>query len=584
MSQPDPVTIVEIDQDYCTRTFGTSPCLAALTGTTVRKCYNTWATCKYKAAYNKGVNTLSFVTKNSGMPVGENYIPALVSASGRSGTVNVAGSDDRMFALGVRTTVAAKMVDFADSDTLTDKYFAERISGAAQTDEGGYSPKDRGSFWSKWKSRNPNYAGRPMRIIQGTLSGGVMTPLTTRHYVITEIDGPDSSGNVTIHGADILNLADDKKSIAPKSSRGYLSADITAVETSVTLLPAGVGAEYAASGWAVIGSEIVAFDRSGDVLTITRGQRGTVAATHATDDTVQETFSCRRQRIDSVIYSLLVDYAGISASYIPYSDWQEEVLRWANDLRLTADICKPEGVAKLIGELAILGISIWWDDVAQKIQLKVNRPPDTDTVVDITDSGHIIKAAQEDRDDDRLTRVSFWTVQIDPTKGVTKENFLRQRLLIDVDAENVNNYNGQRVKEIYCRWLNHGADSVVRVLSKRLLNRFNRQPVLYELTVDYKDNVGLADVIRMDSRIAADDTGNSLQQLMQVIKREDAVNGHKINITAQKFTFDQRYGFITEDGRPVYASSTDLQKSRGCYIVDEGTLLFGDGTGPYLMI
>ena len=582
MSQPSPVTIVEIDLDYCTRTFGDGLCTASLGGQVVRKCYNTWATCKLKSAYNKGVKTYRFVTAQSGFPVGQNYIPALLSASGRSGTVNIAGADDKLSSLGTRAVVNAKFVDFVDSDTLTDKYQAERISGAAQIDEPGYNPRDRLSFWTKLKARNPNYGGRPLRIIQGTLSDGVFTAVTTRHFVITGFDGPDSGGNVTIEAKDILSLADNEKAVAPKAGRGFLSADIAADATEVTLLPAGIGVEYAASGFAVIGSEIVQFSRSGDILTITRAQRGTLATEHRVNDTVQPVFAPRLRRVDAVVRDLLRDFAGVPSAYIPFADWQAECDRWASSLVLTADICKPEGVAKLIGELAVLGVTIWWDDVAQLIQLKINRPPDTDTVTDITDAANIVSVMQEDREEDRLTRVSFWSVQIDPTKGTSKDNFLRQRLLIDVDAESEFNYNGQRIKEIYCRWLNHGADSLVRILSKRILNRFNRQPVLYEITLDAKDDVELAQIIRMQSRVVADDSGKPYPQLMQVIRRDDVKNGHSLKIKAQKFQFDQRYGYVTENTRPVYSLSTDAQKARGAYFVDETTLVFGDNTVPYL--
>ena len=579
----EPIQIVEIDLDYCSRTFGVGVCTASLGGDVLRKCYNTWSTCRLKSAYKKTSLTLRFIKQSASMPRGGNYIPALVSASGRGGEVNIAGSDDRLSSLGQRAKVSCKFVDFVDSDRLTDKYQAERVSGAAQIDEGGYNPRDRLTFFTKLKARNPNYAGRPLRIIDGYLDGGVLTVDTTRHYVMTSFDGPDTSGYVTIEAKDVLTLADDEKAVAPKASNGFLSADITATDTTVTLLPAGVGAEYAASGWAVIGSEIVSFTRSGDVLTIVRGRRGTVAATHSVNDTVQQTFSVRRARVDDTIYDLLVNYASLPASYINMSDWADEIDRWAPMLKLTTDICKPEGVSKLIGELAILGLSIWWDETSQKIRLKVNRPPDQDAVHDISDRNNLIKISQEDREEDRLTRVGFWTVQIDPTKGLSTDNFLRQRLVIDVDAENVNNHNGQRNKTIYCRWLNHGDDSTVRVLAKRLLLRFNRQPVRYVMEVDYKDDMSLADVMRLSSRVNADESGKPANTLMQVIKREDIQSGHAVRLIAQKFQFDQRYGYITEDTRPTYSASSAAQKARGCYIVGN-TLTFGDGTGPYLII
>lgn len=582
MSQSSPVTVFEIDLDYCTQSFGVGDCTAALGGQVLRKCYNTWNTCKLKSAFSKGSKTYRFVTAQSGFPVGQNYIPALVSASGRSGTVNIAGADDKLSSLGQRAVISAKLIDFADSDTLTDKYQSERVSGAAQIDEGGYNPQNRLSFWTKLKARNSNYAGRPCRIIQGTLSGGIFTAVTTRHFIITSIDGPDSSGYVTIEAKDILTLADSEKAVAPKSGRGFLSAPIDTVATSVTLLPVGIGSEYASSGFATIGSEIVSFTRSGDVMTIARGKSGTVASSHNINDTVQPTYSVRLKRIDDVVKELLETYASVPSAYIPFTTWQAECDRWAPNLLLTADICKPEGVAKLIGELAVLGVTIWWDDVTQLIQLRINRPPDMDTVADITDAANIISVAQEDRDEDRLTRVSFWTVQIDPTKSMGKDNFLRQRLLIDVDAESEFNYDDSRVKEIYCRWLNHGADSLVRILSKRLLNRFNRQPVLFDVTLDAKDDVSLAGIIRMESRVVADESGKAHPQLMQVIRRDDIKNGHSLKIKAQKFQFDQRYGYVTEDTRPLYSASSDAQKLRGAYFVDDTTLVFGDNTGPYV--
>jgi len=584
MSRPDPCTIVEIDLDYCDLVFGVGACAASLGGGTLRKCYNTWNTCKSKISYVKGSKTYRFVTSQSGVPVGQNYIPALVSASGRSGTVNIAGADERLSSLGERATIQAKFIDFADSDVLTDKYQAERITGDAQIDEGGYNPLNRLSFWTKLKARNPNYSGRPLRIVQGTLSGGVFTPVTTRNFIITEIDGPDDSGNVTVEAMDILALADNRKAVSPAAGRGFLSADITAAAgQTITLFPTTIGDEYPASGSAVIGSEIVTYTRAGDVLTLTaRGQRGTTAATHAVNDTVQPTFSPRLQRIDSVIRELLVDYAGVDPAFIPDADWTAECDRWAPTLLLTADICKPEGVSTLIGELAVLGVSIWWDDVNQEIKLRINRPPDEDAVADISDRNNIASIKQEDRDEDRLTRVSFWTVQIDPTKGLSKDNFLRQRLLIDVDAESPMNYNGSRVKEIYNRWINHGADNLVRILSRRLLNRFNKQPVLYEMVFDIKDDIELASVMRLDSRVASDEAGKPALQLMQIIRRDDMRNGHTVKVKAQKFQFDERYAYVTEDTRPVYASSSDAQKARGGYFVDDMTLVFGDGTGPYV--
>ena len=75
----EPIQIVEIDLDYCSRTFGVGVCTASLGGEVLRKCYNTWSTCRLKSAYNKTLLTLRFIQQSASMPRGGNYIPALVS-------------------------------------------------------------------------------------------------------------------------------------------------------------------------------------------------------------------------------------------------------------------------------------------------------------------------------------------------------------------------------------------------------------------------------------------------------------------------------------------------------------------------
>jgi len=578
MSQRETFQIVEIDLDYCTRTFGVGACLAALGSSTPRKCYNTFGTCKYLTAYNKGTKTYTFCTATSSMPVGQNYLPFLKSVDERSGSVNIAGAQKDLKAFGTRATITAKFVDSPYNDALTDKYVLERISGAAQIDEGGYNPLDRLTFWTKLKARNRNYAGRPMRVKQCYIENGAVTVETTRHYTITEIDGPDDSGNVSVKAKDILALADDDKAVAPKANTGYLKADVTVDETSITLLPAGIGnIEYAASGWVVIGSEICGFTRAGDVLTLTRGQRGTVASTHSVNDVVQQTFSVRGARIDEVLYDLLVNYAQVPAAYITLADWQEEAERWAPHLRLNADICKPEGINALVSEMLVLGVSVWWDDVAQKIRLQVVRPVDDDPVVAITDRNNIVKITQKDNDDKRLTRVLIRFNQIDPTRALSTDNFAMQRLIIDTAAESEDNFNDVKQREINCRWLNDGNSSLARISAKRILQRFSSNPAEFEITLDHKDDIlSLVDVVSLSSRVAADESGKPVTLLMQVTDRNGVMAGHQFKIGAQLFEYTKRYAYFTENTRPVYGSSTEAQKLRGAYWSDAGAN-FSDG-------
>jgi hypothetical protein len=571
--------VVEIDIDQCTLEFGVGACLATFGPGVVRKCYNSDNTCQFKQYYNKGVNTLRFCDDSYPLKNG-NYIPALVKVGGYEQEINIAGFSDKIGGLGVRASVKVTFRDFPYRDTLTDKYFAGRMDGTAQTNEPGYDPLARGSFWTKFKARNPNYAGRPLRVLFGHYSdAGLFVAEKTRHYVMDDMMIA-ADGTVTIEAKDILSLADDKKALAPRGSQGRVLADMTAVQGSLTLSPAGIGdAEYPASGFLTVGSEVMRFTRAGDVMTVTRGQKGTVAATHTANSTVQLCFDVDRVRADTVLYMLLVDYGNIPAGFINFPEWQAEFDRWGSTMVLSATICRPNGVSKLIAEINQLGITIWWDEVAQKIRLRLNRPADTAPAM-WSDRNNIISISNEDNDDERATRVEMWTVQIDPTKELNKDNFLRGYNTISVSSESPNAFNGTRTQTIYNRWLNHGADATAKIITGRLLNRYKRAPVTYKVKVDVKDDPSLADVVSLSSYIEADITGKPVDRLTEVFYRADDKNGSTVDVKLQMFQFDARYGLIAENTRGNYNVATDAEKLKGSYFVGP-TLLFGDATGPY---
>lgn len=577
------VQVVEIDTDYCTLTWGTSPCNAAFGLDIVRKCYNTFGTCSFQQAYNKGVLTTKFIESSFPVKTG-NYIPTLISATtGYEQEVNIAGFSSKVGALGVRANISVTFSDMPTRDVLTDKYWQQRMSGAAQTDEPGYDPLDRGSFWTKFKARNPNYAGRPIRIIEAIIGvDGTLTYQKTRHYVMDEIKGPDRSGNVTVTAKDALSLADDKKALAPLGSRGMLMNDINDSQTSITLAPVGIGPEYPVSGVVVVGSEIMTFTRAGDVMTVVRGQKGTQAASHSVNDTVQLCYNVEKDRAGAVIRDLLVNYGNIPASYIPVAEWQAEFNRWGSSLKLSATICKPTSVVQLIGEINQLGITIWWDEIEGLVRLMLNHPPD-EAPVEWTDRNNIISITTEDNDDERATRIEMWTVQIDPTKDVSKENFARGYLAVGVLEETPNMFGIPRTHTIHNRWLNHGADSAVKVITGRLLNRYRRAPVTYNVTIDAKDDPKLTDVISLETYVATNDTGKIVPKLTQVFYRKDAKSGSRIDVKLQGFQFDQRYGRITENSRPTYPLSTEAQKVKGTYICGP-SLVFADGRRAYQLI
>ncbi|UCH46896.1 MAG: hypothetical protein JSU95_12410, partial [Betaproteobacteria bacterium] len=217
--------IVELDVDRCSLTYGAGACTAALGTTGVRKCYNTYFTCQSKDNFNREVRTLRFAKNQNGILRSDRVYPALQSVSTNPTEINLGGVNDRLGSLGKRARISVKLKDFTDSDIWFDDYQSERVDGTAQTDESGYNPQERGTFFGKLRRRFPYYVGRALRVKEGYVGDDVAT-MRTRNYVVTEWSGPDAAGNVTITASDVLDLASDKKAQAPAPSQGRLAVNV----------------------------------------------------------------------------------------------------------------------------------------------------------------------------------------------------------------------------------------------------------------------------------------------------------------------------------------------------------------------
>ncbi|WP_373084664.1 hypothetical protein, partial [Zhongshania sp.] len=221
--------------------------------------------------------------------------------------------------------MTATFEDHPNTDRFVDVYADERISGAARADGIGYDPLERGFFWSKWRARTGGYyLGRAIRALQGVVDPVDLSQLTTRNYVIESVEGPDRNGMFKITGKDPLKLADNDRAQAPIASQGEIgnTGGISDTDTSITLEPAGIGdSEYPASGKVAVGREIMSFTRSSDTLTVTRAQNNTEASAHDEGDAVQLVLEYSGANVDTIVYDLLVNYAGVDASFIDTNQW-----------------------------------------------------------------------------------------------------------------------------------------------------------------------------------------------------------------------------------------------------------------------
>ena len=460
---------VEVEQDYCSLTYGVAPCTAAIPTTGAAKCYNTRKTCQVPLVFANAPVTLRFGLDVDYLPQDIECIPSITNW-GVSPAIISLGED-----LGLRAEMRVTFKDHPWSDTGPggDKYLADRA----------YDPFTLGTYWGKWRARVQYLRGKAIRLIVG-YEGQTLAEMETRHFVVESFDGPTPEGNFTIIGKDPLKLLDGDRAQAPSPSNGFLVADVTAVATTFTLSPAGVGdAEYPASGYINIGgAEIVSFTRSADVITITaRGQLGTTAQEHQAQDRAQVVLRYNGDDPADIIYDLMVNYAGLDASYINLADWQIET---SNFLRrvYSATIGDPESVKKLIVELIQqAALSIWWDDIGQKIRLRVLRAIETDAEVIGADTIQRGSFRTMEQPDKRVSQVWIYYGQRNPLQRLEDlDNFRSLAVSADLDAET--NYGSAAIRKVYSRWIASGGRTVATRVGDIILGRYKDPPRRFNMT------------------------------------------------------------------------------------------------------
>jgi hypothetical protein len=575
------VTWVEIDIEVCSRRFGVAPCTASLGPRTPRKCVNAFLTCADTDNYTASTATITLTKQGQvGLPIGGRYFPCLQDVRETEQTVNIAGSDPKLDAIGRRATVEIRAHDFVYADRFLDPYYDERISGAAQFDDVGYEPS--GPFWARLRGRDPYFAGYPIRVHRGRVVGGELVSDRVTHYLATEFD-PRGDGSVTWRGVDVLDLASNERALVPVPSQGRLAADLAIGVNSLTLTPEGVGAEYAAFGFVTIGREIMYFVRTGDTMSLTRGLFNTEQAAHSAFAAVQEAYRFTGKAHEAV-NDLLRNFGKVPESWIPLEEWADEALIWF-DVDVDVILTKPIEVKKAVAELSILGFSIYTDLAAQKIRFRPNRflfPDERDNVPVIADDDIIGVLDYDGRDAERLTRVELRSVQIDPTRELSDDNFVQQHLSIAGDSEDPRAYGDIRYRLEKTRWLNQGNNNLIRILANRYLRRFKTGPERLTLKVKRRKygDIPLTTVVGVSSRKIPSAWGQVEQRLFQVISRNPSGDG-EILLKLQRFEYEGNFGFWAPDDAPDYADATPAQKDRMAFWGPNTGDTFADGRKLY---
>lgn len=518
---------IESGQDYLP-TFG-----EAVTFEDLVPCFNTRGTCQDTANYdNSETLTLKFVNDRSPQLRDGYYLPSLTSASVSPAELNLGGSNRSQSALGKRAILSASFRDHPHNDRLVDPYLDQRT----------YDPLGRGTFWTKWRARNPYYLNRVINFKTGYLDGGSMVETINRGYVITGFTGPNSNGVVTIQAKDILTKAEDAKAQAPIASTGKLLAAIDDVVTSATLTPAGIGdIEYGLSGFVRFEKEVCSYTRTGgsDVLTLVRGVEGTEAAAHDINTVAQDCLDIDADKPQDILYLLLNTYAGIDAAYLDKTQWDAEQLAHLPQLYSTL-ISEPTSVAKLVGEMCEqMFFSVWWDERESLVKIRAVRNAQEEEITDLNDDANLLadSISWKDLPDELISQVWIFYGQINPTVKLDQEsNYATAEIAIDNDAETSAKNDTKKIKKIYSRWLGVGSGATAESLASDILGRHSNVPRKCEFSLDAKDgDLWLGDYIRVTNRLSVDQFGLPLTTNLQVLRANESDIGTRFTYTAQQY-------------------------------------------------
>ena len=263
--------------------------------------------------------------------------------------------------------------------------------------------------------------------------------------------------------------------------------------------------------------------RNGDVCAIVRGAYNTTGVEHAAEDRAQICLGFNDDGPQAIIAALLQGFAGVTSAEIPISDWTREVRAYATHLNYSALITEPTSVRLLVSEMIEqAGLFIWWDDITEKVNLRVLRPiPDA---ICITED-QIIKGTLTvmERPSERISQVWTYYARFNPLLPVgDTDNYVSISATVNLQAES--DYGSPSIKVITSRWIPNivSGGGLGRVVAENLsqiyLDRFAGSPRRFRFSLIRDDNITLllGAGYRLESHIFQDASGASVSVPVQI--------------------------------------------------------------------
>lgn len=549
----EPIQVVEIVQPLCANVFGSAPCTA--TGTDDEKCYNTRATCLDTANYD-GTSTLSLYFTSGKVAEqsisGVSYaIPSLVSVSTAPTRVNLAGANPDAQGLGNRAVCSVRFKDHPHTDRRVDPYVDGR----------SWQPMDRGSFWSKWMARNKYRQNIRINIYEG-YSGQALGAMVKRSYFLQSVTGPDSNGNVTIQGKDILARIEERKAQAPAASPGELYIDITAGATSFEVSNA-VEADYPASGTIRINDELMTYSARAingngrlDFTITTRGTDGTTADGHSAEDAVQECLRYTNEQVHTICEDLLTTYGGVPLAFLDTANWATEVGSYLSFYRLNVVISEPTSVTDLVSEVQENALFyLWWDERDALVKLKAIRGIDAAVPI-ITAETNILEGtfSLAEKPRERASRVWVFFDHRNYVDSETESDSYRQQsIFADLESETDALYGEASIRRVYARWIQAGA--LADTTASKIITRFVDIPSECKFQMDAKDRTyWVGDTLAISHHLDVDAFGERRVRNWTIVSAEEVTPGEVVEYTAEDTTLYGRIYYVQAGGAADYSA------------------------------
>lgn len=566
-----PIWYIVMTLDTCTRTFGTSPCLA-----TGAKCYNTFATCKYRSVFNKTTTDYEYSSLGAPLPfIGPR--PYIKSVSLMPTEIKDAYNAEGKFSAPSLTSVGRVKIKMADEPELTDVGLDLYRSSRSNF---------QGSYWRKWVERNKFYFGRRIEIYEG-FEGLAKADFVKRFVGTLSNFTLDNQGEVTIEAVDLVKSLDNVNT--PIRVDCKLAAAIDSDDTVATLSKV---VDFPSSGYVLMDNEIIQYGgvntTTKQITGLTRARGGTTAAAHAVNAKVGLVIYLSGDPYD-IMVDLLTNKGGIATADVDTATFTALKTYPIDDINVAAWITEPTKVRDLYFELIDLLDCASWQGEDLKVTIAKNMPNKPGRIYKIiTDAASVIlKTSSVDLNEKaRFTRVFLLWDKTVLGKPAELSSYNRGELAVDADLEGANGLNEVREKVVPCRWVNILLDQeetltkwLVDTALRMLIQGGSSRPII-KADVSMKDaDIKTGDYVKATTDELLTPAGVELTNaIFRVIKRE--VKDSRVSLLLQRVG-NKRIAFYAPDGTPTYENATEAEREYGFYSDDNYKLPNGDDAYVY---